>query len=47
MRVLQDLMFGQPGSDRPHLGAGWSDDEPGYRWMLGQASELQAYSGSG
>lgn len=35
-----EIVFGRDGSDRYHLGAGWSGDEPGYRWSTGQSSEL-------
>ena len=38
-RIL-DLAFGQGGNESNHLGAGWSGDEPGRRWMIGPASEL-------
>ncbi len=38
--VTQEIRFGQNGTDRHHLGAGWSGDEPGYRWSLGRKSDL-------
>ncbi len=38
-RILA-ITFGQGGNDTNHLGVGWSGDEPGLRWMVGQASEL-------
>ncbi len=37
---LVEIVFGRDGSDRYHLGAGWSGDEPGYRWSTGPSSEL-------
>jgi hypothetical protein len=38
-RILT-LTFGKDGNEFNHLGNGWSGDEPGSRWMLGQGSEL-------
>jgi len=38
-RILT-LGFGKDGNEATHLGGGWSGDEPGSRWMVGQASEL-------
>ncbi len=38
-RILT-LTFGKEGNETNHLGSGWSGDEPGHRWMIGQASEL-------
>lgn len=38
-RILT-LTFGAGGNEATHLGAGWSADEPGHRWMIGQASEV-------
>lgn len=35
-----EIGFGRDGNDRYHLGAGWSGDEPGYRWSVGTLSEL-------
>lgn len=37
---VTEIAFGQNGTDRHHLGAGWSGDEPGYRWSVGSQSEL-------
>ena len=37
---LLEITFGQGGTDTHHLGAGWSGDEPGYRWAIGPRSEL-------
>lgn len=38
-RILT-LTFGKGGNEINYLGNGWSGDEPGSRWMVGQASEL-------
>jgi len=38
-RILT-LSFGKEGNEAHHLGNGWSADEPGYRWMIGQASDI-------
>jgi hypothetical protein len=38
-RILS-LTFGAGGNEANHLGNGWSGDEPGCRWMIGQGSEL-------
>jgi len=38
--TAQEIQFGEGGTDTHYLGAGWSGDEPGYRWSLGQRSEL-------
>lgn len=38
-RILT-LTFGKEGNEANHLGIGWSGDEVGHRWMVGQASEL-------
>jgi hypothetical protein len=38
-RILT-LSFGKDGNETNHLGNGWSADEPGGRWMVGQGSEL-------
>jgi hypothetical protein len=38
--VAQEIQFGQDGTDTHHLGAGWSGDEPGFRWAVGTRSEL-------
>ncbi len=37
---VTEIAFGQDGTDRHHLGAGWSGDELGYRWSMGSQSEL-------
>ena len=37
---LLTLTFGKDGNEATHIGNGWSGDEPGCRWMIGQASEL-------
>jgi hypothetical protein len=37
---LLNLSFGKEGNEINHLGNGWSGDEPGGRWMIGQGSEL-------
>jgi hypothetical protein len=37
---LLNLTFGKEGNETNHLGNGWSGDEPGGRWMIGQGSEL-------
>jgi hypothetical protein len=34
------LTFGKDGNDANHLGIGWSGEEAGFRWMVGQASDL-------
>ncbi|GAN77577.1 hypothetical protein [Acidisphaera rubrifaciens] len=39
-RRAQAIRFGGDGNDRHYLGSGWSGDEPGYRWMVGDRSEL-------
>lgn len=38
-RILT-LTFGKGGDEINYLGNGWSGDEPGSRWMIGQGSEL-------
>jgi hypothetical protein len=38
-RILT-LTFGKDGNEANYLGGGWSGDEPGGRWMIGQGSEL-------
>jgi hypothetical protein len=38
--ALQDIRFGRGGNDRNYLGAGWSADENGWRWMTGERSEV-------
>jgi hypothetical protein len=38
-RILS-LSFGTGGNEINHLGNGWSGDEPGARWMIGQGSEI-------
>jgi hypothetical protein len=38
-RILT-LNFGSGGNETNHLGNGWSGEEPGNRWMVGQGSEL-------
>lgn len=38
--TLVEIRFGKEGTDRHYLGAGWSGDEPGYRWTIGTRSEL-------
>jgi hypothetical protein len=38
-RILT-LTFGKDGNESTHLGNGWSGDEPGSRWMVGQFSDL-------
>ncbi len=38
-RILT-LTFGKEGNEANHLGHGWSGDEPGLRWMIGQVSDL-------
>lgn len=35
-----EIEFGEGGNDALHLGAGWSGDEPGYRWTIGGRSEV-------
>ena len=37
---LLSLTFGKEGNESNYLGNGWSGDEPGGRWMVGQGSEL-------
>ena len=34
------VIFGTDGTDRFHLGTGWSGDELGFRWTVGPQSEL-------
>jgi hypothetical protein len=34
------LTFGKEGNEASYLGTGWSEAEPGFRWMLGRGSEL-------
>ena len=38
-RILT-LNFGAGGNEANYLGNGWSGDEPGNRWMIGQGSEI-------
>jgi hypothetical protein len=38
--LLLTLTFGKEGNETNYLGNGWSGDEPGSRWMIGQGSEL-------
>ena len=38
--AAQEIRFGQGGNDTHCLGAGWSGDEPGFRWATGTKSEL-------
>jgi hypothetical protein len=38
-RILS-LTFGTGGNEANYLGNGWSGDEPGSRWMVGQGSEV-------
>ena len=38
--VVQDIRFGVEGDDADHLGAGWSPAESGFRWMVGEESDL-------
>jgi hypothetical protein len=38
-RILS-LTFGTGGNEANYLGNGWSGDEPGNRWMVGQGSEI-------
>ena len=40
LQRLLTLTFGAGGNEANYLGSGWSSDEPGARWMLGQVSEL-------
>ncbi len=40
LEPILSLSFGKGGNELNHLGNGWSGDEPGTRWMLGQGSEL-------
>jgi len=37
---IVSLTFGSDGNEANHLGNGWSGEEPGSRWMVGQGSEL-------
>jgi hypothetical protein len=38
-RILT-LSFGAGCNEANHLGQGWSDDEAGFRWMIGETSQL-------
>ena len=38
-RILT-LSFGESGNEATYLGSGWSGNEPGHRWMIGQTSEI-------
>jgi SAM-dependent methyltransferase len=38
--LLTTLEFGSSGNARPHLGKGWSHDEPQLVWAIGQESRL-------
>jgi hypothetical protein len=38
--AAQEVRFGQGGTDTNHLGAGWSGDEPGFRWAIGSRSDI-------
>ena len=38
--LILTLTFGKEGNETNYLGNGWSGDEPGSRWMIGQGSEL-------
>lgn len=38
--LVQQIIFGAQGDDANHLGDGWSAAEPGYRWAVGQRSEI-------
>jgi hypothetical protein len=38
--LILSLTFGKEGNEANYLGNGWSGDEPGSRWMIGQGSEL-------
>lgn len=38
--LLLSLRFGRNSGDANYLGSGWSGDEDGYRWMIGERSEL-------
>jgi hypothetical protein len=38
-RILT-LTFGKEGNEANHLGGGWSEAEPGFRWMVGRGSEI-------
>ena len=40
VQLILSLTFGSGGNEANHLGNGWSGDEPGTRWMVGQGSEL-------
>jgi SAM-dependent methyltransferase len=38
--LLTTLTFGVGGNARPHLGAGWSRDEPAFVWAMGPESHM-------
>ncbi len=38
--LVQKIAFGAQGDDANYIGAGWSGAELGYRWMVGEASEI-------
>lgn len=38
--LILSLGFGRNSGDANYLGPGWSGDEGGYRWMVGERSEL-------
>jgi hypothetical protein len=38
--AVQAISFGAGGTDVNYLDQGWSGDEPGHRWTIGQTSEL-------
>jgi hypothetical protein len=38
--LVFSLSFGRGSGDGNYIGLGWSGDEDGYRWMIGQWSEL-------
>ncbi|HEY1935133.1 MAG TPA: hypothetical protein VGG99_24270 [Acetobacteraceae bacterium] len=40
IEALLALEFGQGGNAETHLGFGWSTGEDGFRWMVGDASDL-------
>jgi hypothetical protein len=40
LEPILTLTFGAGGSENNYLGDGWSGDEPGGRWMIGQSSEI-------
>jgi hypothetical protein len=43
VRVIEALLaldFGRGGNAETHLGAGWSTGEDGFRWMVGETSDL-------